>query len=281
MEQEIEATPTKRSGQTFTRDAERAVVSPRFDVGSIRKAQPAVPLQKISVGGRPPRTLLLLAAFAALVGVVAGVVGASIYQRRERTRQATEAGVQAAPAASAEAQASANEGESTAPSAGGESAAGADAGTEPAGVESASGDEAAAAEDVSASRGDAEGDHAALRGALGEWVDATNARDIRRQMSLYDARLDSYYLSRNARAADVRAEKERVYGRAGRIAVEADAPHISLSPDGRTATMRFRKRYRIAGGGQDRRGQVVQELRWRKTDEGWRITSERDLRVLN
>jgi hypothetical protein len=40
--------------------------------------------------------------------------------------------------------------------------------------------------------------------------------------------------------------------------------------------MRFRKRYRI----DERGGEVLQELRWRRTDSGWRIVSERDLRVI-
>jgi hypothetical protein len=44
--------------------------------------------------------------------------------------------------------------------------------------------------------------------------------------------------------------------------------------------MRFRKQYEIANGAQSRRGEVVQELRWRRTPGGWKITSERDVRVL-
>jgi hypothetical protein len=40
--------------------------------------------------------------------------------------------------------------------------------------------------------------------------------------------------------------------------------------------MRFRKRYRIGARG----GEVLQELRWRRTPSGWKIVGERDLRVL-
>jgi hypothetical protein len=53
-----------------------------------------------------------------------------------------------------------------------------------------------------------------------------------------------------------------------------------MSRDGRTAVMRFRKRYRIEGGEGARSGEVLQELRWRRTDGGWKIVGERDLRVL-
>jgi hypothetical protein len=44
--------------------------------------------------------------------------------------------------------------------------------------------------------------------------------------------------------------------------------------------MRFRKKYAIAGGDGERRGEVLQELRWQRTREGWKIVSERDLRVI-
>ena len=45
--------------------------------------------------------------------------------------------------------------------------------------------------------------------------------------------------------------------------------------------MRFRKKYAIEGGGEDRHGEVLQELRWERTDDGWKIVSERDLRVID
>ena len=46
--------------------------------------------------------------------------------------------------------------------------------------------------------------------------------------------------------------------------------------------MRFRKRYQIGGspGSSARTGEVLQELRWRRTPGGWKIVGERDVRVL-
>jgi ketosteroid isomerase-like protein len=120
-----------------------------------------------------------------------------------------------------------------------------------------------------------------LRAAFGEWITATNARDIDRQMKFYEPRIGAYYLSRNASREAVRAEKEHVFARASAVDVRAGDPEITLSPDGQTAAMRFRKDYTIAGDGLDKRGAVIQELRWRRTPKGWRITSERDLRVVN
>ena len=127
-----------------------------------------------------------------------------------------------------------------------------------------------------------EGNEAAffLRRALEEWIAATNARDIERQMSFYPPVLHAFYLTRNAPRAAVRAEKERVFRHARTIDVRAAAPELIFQEAGRAAVMRFRKRYVIEGGGQNRSGEVVQELRWQLTPEGWKIYSERDVRVI-
>ncbi|MBA3715295.1 MAG: hypothetical protein H0W76_23020 [Pyrinomonadaceae bacterium] len=122
---------------------------------------------------------------------------------------------------------------------------------------------------------------AALRGAFDEWIRATNARDVSGQMKLYNQRLGTFYRSRNASRDAVRAEKMRVFGRADKVDISAGTPEVKLSSDGRTATMIFRKQYTIKEGRRERRGQVLQELRWQSTDGRWRIVSERDLRVIN
>jgi len=44
--------------------------------------------------------------------------------------------------------------------------------------------------------------------------------------------------------------------------------------------MRFAKKYRVADGRRTKSGEVIQELRWRRTNDGWRIFSERDIRVI-
>lgn len=121
-----------------------------------------------------------------------------------------------------------------------------------------------------------------LRDALTEWIAATNARDIERQMSFYPATVKAFYLTRNVSRAFVRAEKARVFSRATRIDVRVAAPEIIFVNDGNTAIMRFDKRYVIEGGAseQNRRGEVIQELRWQKSGAGWKIFSERDVKVI-
>ena len=44
--------------------------------------------------------------------------------------------------------------------------------------------------------------------------------------------------------------------------------------------MRFRKSYVLGGPRGERRGAVLQELRWVLTADGWKILSERDAKVL-
>jgi hypothetical protein len=136
---------------------------------------------------------------------------------------------------------------------------------------------------VVASRGDdrLEQDRAeVLRRALTAWVEATVARDIGWQMSFYVPRLAAYYLTRNTPRERVRVDKSQVFGAARVIEIEAAEPEIVFIERGSSAVMRFRKRYRIEGGRQARRGEVIQELRWRSTGDGWKIYSERDIRVI-
>ena len=123
-------------------------------------------------------------------------------------------------------------------------------------------------------------DAASLGSLLNEWITATNARDVEKQLSFYAPTLKAYYRARNVSREFVRSDKARVFLRADVIDIRASAPEITFDDEGRTAAMRFHKQYVIEGGGQDRRGEVVQELRWQLIDGGWKIISERDVRVL-
>jgi serine/threonine protein kinase/ketosteroid isomerase-like protein len=124
-----------------------------------------------------------------------------------------------------------------------------------------------------------EADRLSLGASLNDWIAATNAGDIDRHMTFYMPTVDSFYRTRNVGREAVRAEKVRVFGEANSVDVTATEPVITFSPDGKTAVMLFRKRYLIEGP-EERQGEVVQELRWRKTEEGWKITSERDLKAI-
>ncbi len=126
----------------------------------------------------------------------------------------------------------------------------------------------------------AENDADALRQSLARWIDATNANDIAAQMSFYLPELKAFYLARNASSQLVRQEKTRVFANADLIDIRAAAPEIIFQDNGQTAVMRFRKDYKVASRSKTRSGTVVQELRWQQTTRGWKISSERDVKVI-
>ncbi|HEY0459221.1 MAG TPA: hypothetical protein VGC97_08805 [Pyrinomonadaceae bacterium] len=119
-----------------------------------------------------------------------------------------------------------------------------------------------------------------LRERLSEWIAATNNRDIERQMSFYMRELKAFYLTRNVSVAAVRTEKNRAFAAAKSIDIRAAEPEIVFQDGGREAVMRFRKVYDIQNGRNSRRGEVIQELRWQQTNGGWKIFSERDIKVI-
>ena len=119
-----------------------------------------------------------------------------------------------------------------------------------------------------------------LRGDLDEWVAATNRGDIQGQMSFYAPMVNRFYRSRNLTPAAVEAEKRRLFQPADSISMTIAAVQIDVRPDGRSATTRFHKRYEIRNRTTSRDGEVVQEIEWSLMPGGWKITGERDVRVI-
>ena len=270
--------------------AEQPLPTPHFDEQSIQRARPAVPLAQIKA-----RLLWLVIVLMFSSALLGGVIGLTISQQQNRSDQVSTPATSVAPEESRVSTGSGDDHvvkstqEASAPPS--QSVAEPEEKANDAQLRTAAGNVDAKpaadprdnsvvdAESVTDTQGDDA--RAALNGALNEWIAATNARDIQRQMNFYNQKVNAFYLTRNVPREAVLAEKSRVFGRAELIDIKAAAPGIRLSRDGRTATMRFRKKYAIEGGGEDRRGEVVQELRWRRTDDGWKIVSERDLRVIN
>jgi len=124
------------------------------------------------------------------------------------------------------------------------------------------------------------GEAGIIREALNQWIEATNQRNVEKQMSFYMPELKAFYLTRNASRNSVRVEKVRL-STAKSIDIRAEEPEIIFQDGGRTAIMRFRKKYEVEDKSRIRRGEVVQELRWQRTSGGWRIFSERDIRVIS
>jgi hypothetical protein len=114
-----------------------------------------------------------------------------------------------------------------------------------------------------------------------EWLDATLARDFAAQSAFYPETMDAFYLWRDVPKSAVLAEKRRVFEQARTIDISMEPPQVLIDSGARTGRMYFRKTYAIEGKGKlNRTGEVLQELRWAREEDGWKIVSERDLRVI-
>lgn len=111
------------------------------------------------------------------------------------------------------------------------------------------------------------------------WLEATLQGDFSSQAEFYPERMEAFYLWRNVPKSAVMAEKRKVFSQARTINIDVESPQILLSANALAARMYFRKAYVIEGR-VSREGEVLQELRWAKDNEGWKIVSERDLRVI-
>ncbi len=255
--------------------AQLALETPHFDEESIRAARPAVPLEQINTK-RLRRLALLLVCFSTLMGCALGIA-LSRYQKEFAQSLTPVANVRAQDSPTRESDPSPQPVAATEDATKNVSAVQAEP---PAKQEAARVPNRQVVDGQDSTNNQDGNAPAKLRSAFDEWIAAANARDIHRQMEFYPETINAFYLKRNLPRAAVRAEKSRVFAHADLVDIKAAEPGISLSPDGRTATMRFRKKYAIEGGGEDRRGEVMQELRWVRTDDGWKIVSERDLRVI-
>jgi hypothetical protein len=132
--------------------------------------------------------------------------------------------------------------------------------------------QAAPADEVSARR--------ELVVAAFQWLDATLAGDFAAQSRFYPERMPVFYLWRDVPKSAVMDEKRRVFEQAETIDIKMEAPQLLVDPGARAGRMYFRKTYVIRGEKLNRAGEVLQELRWEKEMDGWKIVSERDLRVL-
>jgi hypothetical protein len=112
-----------------------------------------------------------------------------------------------------------------------------------------------------------------------QWLDATLARDFAAQSRFYPERMEAFYLWRDVPKSAVLAEKRRVFEEARTLTIDMEPPQIIIDPGARSGRMYFRKKYVIAGR-LNRNGEVLQELRWAKDEDGWKIVSERDIRVI-
>jgi serine/threonine-protein kinase len=127
--------------------------------------------------------------------------------------------------------------------------------------------------------GAAEKERVALLSTVDGWLAAHNARNLTQVTNFYMPSVSTFYLTQNTTRAAVRAEKARLFQAPSMTIRRTSDPQITFAPDGNTVTTVFRKSY-SRGDASQSQGEVLQEIIWRKTNRGWKIISERDLRVL-
>ena len=125
-----------------------------------------------------------------------------------------------------------------------------------------------------------EKERAALRSTVDGWLAAHNSRNLSQVTNFYMPNVSAFYLAQHASRAAVRAEKARLFQEPAMSIKRTSDPQITFSEDGRTATTLFRKSYSRGTAARPESGEVLQELGWQKTNRGWKIISERDLRVI-
>ena len=271
MERSTFGADVSPTDNTIPIEAERTIAAPRFDDKSVQRARPAVPLAARGKAHAWPLTIVFACVLAGLAGGLLGGLALMKYQSSKSSPEPPAA--TARPDAPQETTRAPVEQQSKVEQQ--------PANNQQAEAVQATPDVAQPATDVEGGADSrvevaGQGANAELRSALDGWIAATNARDVGKQMTFYAPNVEAFYLSRNASREAVREEKSRLFARARAVDVRASEPEIRLSRDGSKAVMRFRKRYQI----DERGGEVLQELRWRRTDSGWRIVGERDLRVI-
>ena len=269
--------PDPEGVTTVEDEAEETLVRPRFDEEAVRQARPAI---AVTTRGEPGWSRIFFTV-AVVAGLLGGILGSILTVRYLSAEPATVTQEKIGPPATAPARES-NPVESApqlpAPDNGGEKPQSA-AAEAPADLQTPIPPRDLSAEATGEAR-DRDDDRRELRQAFDSWLEATNQQDIDRQMDFYNSTVNRYYRTRGASTEAVRAEKSRVFGRANTVSVEAGEPSVTLSRDGNQATILFRKRYNIEGEGVERRGEVVQELRWQRVNGQWRIVGERDVKVV-
>jgi eukaryotic-like serine/threonine-protein kinase len=126
-----------------------------------------------------------------------------------------------------------------------------------------------------------EKERVALLSTVDGWLAAHNSRNLTQVTNFYMPNVSTFYLTQNTTRAAVRAEKARLFQAPSMTIRRTSEPQITFGQDSNTATTVFRKSYSRGGGDASQsQGEVLQEIIWQKTNRGWKIISERDLRVL-
>ncbi|MBK6749057.1 MAG: hypothetical protein KA956_12555 [Pyrinomonadaceae bacterium] len=109
------------------------------------------------------------------------------------------------------------------------------------------------------------------------WKSALESRNLSGYMSNYADTVD-YYTKSGVSFGTVKADKARAFAIYNSMQVNVSNMTVTAGPDGQTATAVFDKEWTFSGNSISS-GKVRSQLKYRKFDRRWLITSERDLKV--
>ncbi len=110
------------------------------------------------------------------------------------------------------------------------------------------------------------------------WKSLAESRDLNGYMDRYADRID-YYSKRGAGKAFVERDKRKAF--TTYTSIRTNITNLTVTPgaDGKTATATFDKEWDFSNSSKRTTGKVRSQMVFRKTGAGWRIVSERDLKV--
>lgn len=117
----------------------------------------------------------------------------------------------------------------------------------------------------------------AISQQVSTWRAAVESGDLDAQMRLY-APTVNYYRRSGASREFVRADRARAYRLFNSISLTITNLNVSVSDSGEAATAVFDKEW-VFSGSRRSTGKVRQQLEFRRINEQWLITGERDLKV--
>ena len=113
---------------------------------------------------------------------------------------------------------------------------------------------------------------------LNSWKASIEARDIEKHLSHYAERIENYYNAASVNREFVRADRARAFASFDTLELEIINVEIILEAND-AATLTFDKSWDFRKASGFSNGLVQQEIRMRKIEKQWLITSERDLQV--
>ena len=114
--------------------------------------------------------------------------------------------------------------------------------------------------------------------ALNSWAKTLESKDISSHMNLYDQSLDTYFRKSNVDISFVRADCLRLFNKYSSLSLNTSDVGVNLNADGDQATSTFVSTYNFDGA-KRHSGKVRSEIRWKKVNGMWKITSQKDLKA--